>query len=162
MTAACPIELPASAIINSTSPLRRTMMRSPFVLLLTAGTLACATTSSTPVASAAAVSAPDARLITQGDSLFNNGACIRCHGRGGSGGSNGPSLASGPWLHADGSVPALARVITTGVPRDSLRDPARRFAMNPRGGPMNLTDAQVNAVAAYVWSISRSKQALAR
>jgi mono/diheme cytochrome c family protein len=98
-----------------------------------------------------------AQLIATGDSLFNNGACVRCHGAKGVGGTNGPSLVAGPWLHHRGSVQEIAQTITTGVPRERLKDTSRRFPMNPRGGPMNLSEAQVQAVAAYVWSISRSK-----
>ena len=48
--------------------------------------------------------------------------------------------------------------ITNGVPRAALKDQTRRFPMNPRGGPMNLNDDQVKAVAAYVYSISRDKK----
>ena len=96
-------------------------------------------------------------MIALGDSLFNNGACRRCHGQGGVGGNNGPSLTTGPWLHANGNFDRIATVITTGVPRDSLKDTSRRFAMNPRGGPMQLTDEQVRAIAAYVHTISRAK-----
>lgn len=96
--------------------------------------------------------------VATGDSLFNNGACQRCHGAGGVGGPNAPSLTAGPWLHGAGSHEDIARVVTTGIPREQLKDSSRRFAMNPRGGPMNLTDEQVKAVAAYVWTISRTKR----
>jgi mono/diheme cytochrome c family protein len=133
------------------------MTSTPVLVLSAFAFLACAPAAAPRLANPPASPAPDARLVAQGDSLFNNGACVRCHGRGGIGGNNGPSLVTGPWLHADGSLPALSRVITSGVPRDSIRDASRRFAMNPRGGPMNLTDTQVSAVAAYVWSISRAK-----
>lgn len=96
-------------------------------------------------------------LIALGDSLFNSGSCQRCHGNGGVGGENGPSLKTGSWLHADGSFDALVRVITAGVPREALKDSTRR-PMRGRGGPMNLTDENVRAVSAYVWSISRDKK----
>lgn len=96
-------------------------------------------------------------LITSGDRLFNSGACVRCHGARGVGGANGPSLVRGPWLHASDNVADIARVITNGVPQEQLKSASRRFAMNPRGGPMALTDAQIQSLAAYVWSISRRK-----
>ena len=96
-------------------------------------------------------------MISLGDSLFNNGACRRCHGQAGVGGNNGPSLTTGAWLHGPGTFDRLVTTITTGVPRDSLKDTSRRFGMNPRGGPMQLTDDQVRAIAAYVHSISRAK-----
>jgi len=98
--------------------------------------------------------------IALGDSLFNtnNAPCQRCHGQKGVGATNGPSLVAGPWLHSTGSFDEIVSTITTGVPRTSIKDATRRFQMNPRGGPMNLTDAQVQAIAAYVWSISRDKK----
>jgi mono/diheme cytochrome c family protein len=97
------------------------------------------------------------QLIALGDSLFSGGSCQRCHGNGGVGGENGPSLKTGSWLHADGSFDGLVRVITAGVPREALKDSTRR-PMRGRGGPMNLTDEHVRAVSAYVWSISRDKK----
>ncbi|MEP7380510.1 MAG: c-type cytochrome [Gemmatimonadota bacterium] len=97
-------------------------------------------------------------LIARGDSLFNTGACIRCHGPKGVGGENAPSLVAGPWLHHRGSYDEIIATVTAGVPRAELKDATRRFAMNPRGGPMKLSDDQVREVAAYVWSISREKR----
>lgn len=95
--------------------------------------------------------------IALGDSLFNTGACQRCHGQKGVGAQNGPSLVAGPWLHSTGKFEEIVSTITTGVPRTALKDATRRFPMNPRGGPMNLNDDQVKAVAAYVYSISRDR-----
>lgn len=106
-----------------------------------------------------APSAADLAAIARGDSLFNAGACQRCHGQRGTGAQNGPSLVSGPWLHVDGSQAQIAALITNGVPREAITDTTRRFAMRARGGPMNLTDAQVQDLAAYVVSISRAKTA---
>lgn len=116
---------------------------------------------STPAPTLAAPALPDGvtmALIATGDSLFNSGACVRCHGARGVGGENAPSLVSGPWLHQRGSFDEIVATVTTGVPRSALKDTTRRFPMNPRGGPMKLTDDQVRAVAAYVWSISREKR----
>jgi mono/diheme cytochrome c family protein len=96
-------------------------------------------------------------MIALGDSLFNAGSCQRCHGPKGVGANNGPSLVADAWLHVDGSYARLVSLITTGVPRDSLKVTTRR-PMNPRGGPMNLTDDQVRAIAGYVFTISRGKR----
>lgn len=95
--------------------------------------------------------------IALGDSIFHSGGCQRCHGQKGVGAQNGPSLVTGPWLHSTGKFEEIVATITNGVPRTALKDQSRRFPMNPRGGPMNLNDDQVKAVAAYVYSISRSK-----
>jgi hypothetical protein len=48
------------------------------------------------------------------------------------------------------------------LPRAQIKVATRPFAMNPRGGPMNLSDEQASSVAAYIWSISREKTAAAR
>lgn len=112
--------------------------------------------------SPAAASGPSPEMlasIARGDSLFNAGGCQRCHGQKGVGAQNGPALIEGPWLHADGSQASIARIITEGIARDAFKVPERPFAMRPRGGPMNLTDEQVQDVAAYVVSISRGKTA---
>lgn len=97
-------------------------------------------------------------LIALGDSMFSVRACQRCHGPKGTNGPNGPDLTMGPWLHGGRDYANLVRIITDGVPRDSLKETTRRFAMNPRGGgPVLLTDEQVKALAAFVWSISGGK-----
>jgi mono/diheme cytochrome c family protein len=40
------------------------------------------------------------------------------------------------------------------VPAANIKDPARKNPMGARGGRMNLNDAQIDAVAAYVWTLS--------
>jgi mono/diheme cytochrome c family protein len=100
----------------------------------------------------------DARVIAQGDSIFAAISCSRCHGAKGVGGGNGPSLVDGPWLHIAGTVEEIAQVITTGITVAQIKGEGRTRAMNPRGGPANLTDEQVRAVAAYVYTISRGKR----
>ncbi len=137
-------------------------------LALIVATAACHRTASAPTAApaagtaAAAVSgaaaAPDARLVTQGDSIYAAISCSRCHGASGEGTATAPSLVAGPWLHVDGSAASIAAIIVSGVPREALKGEGRTRAMNPRGGPANLTDEQVQAVAAYVFTISRAKR----
>ncbi|MBI2407125.1 MAG: cytochrome c [Gemmatimonadetes bacterium] len=93
--------------------------------------------------------------VALGDSLFNTGACQRCHGKGGVGAQNAPALDGKKWLQLKtGSYEEIVKIITDGVPATAIKDKAHRFAMRGRGGPMNLTDAQVQAVAAYVWTLS--------
>lgn len=93
--------------------------------------------------------------VALGDSLFNAGSCQRCHGKGGVGAQNAPALNDEKWLQLkDGSFEEIVKIITEGVPQTAIKDPAHRFGMRARGGPMNLSDAQVEAVAAYVWSLS--------
>ena len=135
----------------------------PVLLLLAACGGGAATSSASTAGSApAAVRGPspeELAAIARGDSLFNAGACQRCHGQKGVGAQNGPSLVAGPWLHVDGSQAQIAALIISGVPREAVKDTTRRFPMRARGGPMNLTDAQAQDLAAYVVSISRGKTA---
>jgi glucose/arabinose dehydrogenase/cytochrome c5 len=78
-----------------------------------------------------------------------NAPCVGCHGTNAEGTPLGPDLTSSKWLWGDGSLPSITRIITDGVP-----DPKNyRSPMPPKGGA-ELTDAQVTAVAAYVWAIS--------
>jgi mono/diheme cytochrome c family protein len=75
--------------------------------------------------------------------------CVGCHGTNAEGTPLGPDLTSNKWLWGDGSLPSITRIITDGVP-----DPKNyRSPMPPKGGA-ELTDAEVKAVATYVWAIS--------
>jgi mono/diheme cytochrome c family protein len=141
------------------------MRRSLVVVSLLAGIVVagCAKATGSEAAAAPAPAMPavpaavTAANIAIGDSIFHSGGCQRCHGQKGVGGQNGPSLVAGVWLHSTGKFDEIVATITNGVPRTALKDQTRRFPMNPRGGPMNLTDDQVKTVAAYVYSISRAK-----
>ncbi len=143
-------------------------MRVQLLRLLPAGLLVAACGGSpgapgaSPAAARAAAQSPSPQelaSIARGDSLFNAGACQRCHGQNGVGAPNGPNLINGQWLHVDGSQSSIATIIVNGVPREAVKDSTRRFPMRPRGGPMNLTDEQVQDLANYVVSISRGKSA---
>ena len=96
-----------------------------------------------------------AAMVTLGDSIFNNASCQRCHGRGAAGGANAPSLVRTAWDHGSGSYDDILKTIMSGVPKEQLKDPSRPFAMRARGGGTTpLTDDQVKAVAAYVYSLN--------
>ncbi|MBL0170609.1 MAG: cytochrome c [Gemmatimonadaceae bacterium] len=93
--------------------------------------------------------------IAMGDSIFNNGSCQRCHGKGGIGAPNGPTLDGKKWLQlTTGSFDEIVGIITTGVPAEKIKDPTHKNPMRARGGPMNLTDPQVQALAAYVYTLT--------
>lgn len=93
--------------------------------------------------------------VAMGDSIFNNGSCQRCHGMKGIGAANAPALDGTKWLQLKtGSFEEIAGIITTGVPAAAIKDPAHKNPMGPRGGRMNLTDPQIQAVAAYVYTLS--------
>ena len=95
--------------------------------------------------------------VARGERIFNGheagGACAGCHGENGTGSSLAPNLASGHWLWGDGSLGAIRKVIDEGVSQPKqFRSP-----MPPKGGSP-LSDADIDAVAAYVWAISRTEK----
>jgi glucose/arabinose dehydrogenase/cytochrome c5 len=87
--------------------------------------------------------------VSAGDKLFHETTCAGCHGPDGKGGPIGPSLASGTWEWGDGSIPALSETIAKGVPKP------KHFsgAMPPMGGA-DLKPEDLDALAAYVWTLS--------
>jgi mono/diheme cytochrome c family protein len=93
-----------------------------------------------------------AALIIEGKTVFSGpGLCTACHGPDAKGVKGlGPNLTDSEWLHSNGAYQALVAQITSGVPADKS---TTGVAMPPKGGGP-LTDAQVRAVAAYVWSLS--------
>ena len=90
-------------------------------------------------------------MIEQGEVIFSgDGICYTCHGPDGTGGLLAPDLTLGDWIHIDGSYPSLVELIQIGVP-DPVVHPG---PMPPRGGS-RISDDELKAVAAYVWSLSR-------
>lgn len=90
-------------------------------------------------------------MVSEGAKLFQGqGLCFSCHGQRGTGGL-GPNLTDAAWLHSKGSYDELVHQITTGVP---AKQSTSGIIMPPKGGS-SLSEAQVKAVAAYVWTLSR-------
>ncbi len=93
--------------------------------------------------------------VAMGDSLFNRGNCQRCHGLLGVGGTGAPALDGKKWLQLKtGSYDEIVSIVTTGVPAANIKDPTHKNPMGARGGRAALTDPQIKAVAAYVWTLS--------
>jgi mono/diheme cytochrome c family protein len=97
-----------------------------------------------------------AQMVALGDSIFHGqaagGLCFTCHGTDAKGGPLAPPLA-GPdkkWLTGDGSYAFIQKRVTEGMPK-----PTAPYAapMLPKGGA-ELTPPQIQAVSAYVYSIS--------
>jgi len=91
-------------------------------------------------------------MVEEGRVLYmGDGLCASCHGDMAEGSSMGPDLRGASWIHIDGSFDSLVQVITDGVmqPRNSA------IPMLPMGGGDITTAAQVRAVAAYIWTLSR-------
>jgi len=107
-----------------------------------------------PAAAAGGGSGPASpKLVALGDSIFHGqvggAACTACHGPDAKGTPVGPNLTDKEWLNTDGTYEGIVKTVTTGVPQPK-KAPA---PMPPKGGA-TLTDAQVRAVAAYVYSLS--------
>ena len=94
-----------------------------------------------------------AELISQGQQVFTTTTCFTCHGVNGAGTALAPNLTAGAWLNIEnGTIEEIQQLVRTGVAQP-VQFPA---PMPPMGGAQ-LTDQQIEAVAAYVYSISRSK-----
>ena len=93
-----------------------------------------------------------AAMIRAGETLFNEGTCYRCHGKSGTGGRSAPDLTDKVYVQGDGSLVNIGEVIMWGVRRRDLADKTRPFQMNPSGG-MDLDQAKLDALTAYVWSL---------
>jgi len=103
------------------------------------------------VAQAPAAVTPAA--VALGDSLFHSkGNCYACHGANAQG-AVGPNLTDAEWIHNDGSYDAIVKQITTGVTAEESKS---KIPMPPKGGSQ-ITDDEVKAVAAYVYSLSHKK-----
>lgn len=88
--------------------------------------------------------------IAKGDTIFHKtGLCYACHGSNAEG-AVGPNLTDGEWLHGDGSYDMIVATVTAGVPADKAK---KGIPMPPKGGS-SITDEEVKAVAAYVYSLS--------
>ena len=117
-------------------------------------------TAATATGEGAALAVPpggSADQVALGKRIFHGevagGTCAGCHGADGAGAPIGPALNSGDWLWADGSVDSLRKVIREGVAK-----PKAFTGPMPSMGGTQLNPQQIDAVAAYVWSISRQKK----
>ena len=90
-------------------------------------------------------------MVEEGRDLFNGGGiCFTCHTVEATGGPLAPDLTDDAWLNVDGEYSSIVELVKTGVAQ-----PVEHLgAMLPRAG-MPLTDAQVEAVSAYAYMLSR-------
>ena len=91
-------------------------------------------------------------MVEEGMRIYAGvGICAACHGPDG-GGAIGPSLTDSEWLIGEGEYEQLVTQITEGVSAAEATN-ALGAIMPPKGGAA-ITEAQVRAVAAYVWTLS--------
>jgi glucose/arabinose dehydrogenase/mono/diheme cytochrome c family protein len=95
-----------------------------------------------------------AAMLALGDSVFHGMAggatCVGCHGADAKGTPLGPDLTDNQWLWNDGSLAGIEGTIAKGVPA-----PKQHTGVMPPMGGAKLTQAQLHAVAAYVFASSR-------
>jgi glucose/arabinose dehydrogenase/cytochrome c5 len=91
--------------------------------------------------------------VALGSDIFHGkvdgGACTGCHGSDAKGGPTGSNLTEGKFLWSDGSVAGIAKTIEQGVAK-----PKNHIGAMPPYGGARLSQADVTAVANYVWAIS--------
>lgn len=95
-------------------------------------------------------------MVSEGKQIYGGaGICFSCHGPEGKGVPNlGADLTDGQWAHSDGGYESIVQTVTNGV---SAEKSSSGVPMPPKGGS-SITDAQVRAVAAYVWTLSHGGQ----
>jgi mono/diheme cytochrome c family protein len=101
-------------------------------------------------ASPGAAASYSPELVAKGDALFHaSGNCYACHGSNAEG-LVGPNLADAEWVHSKGSYDEIVAQINHGVTKEESKS---GIVMPPKGGA-TLSDDDVNAIAAYVYSLS--------
>jgi mono/diheme cytochrome c family protein len=89
-------------------------------------------------------------LIEKGNGIYHkDGLCYACHGPDGKG-LVGPNLTDDVWVHSKGSYDEIVAQVLKGVPKEESKS---GVPMPPKGGS-SISDDDVKAVAAYVWSLS--------
>lgn len=99
------------------------------------------------------VTAADLRA---GDAIFHGkGGCVNCHGQEAQGlAARGSTLTAGLHLIPGDDPRGVDSIIVNGITDAETRSP---IAMPPRGQKSDLTAAETQAVAAYVWAIANTR-----
>jgi len=92
-------------------------------------------------------------MIERGKVVYAGpGICSSCHGPAGKGiPSLGADLTDSEWLHSDGSYAGITKTVMEGV---TAQASSSGVPMPAKAGT-NISDADVKAVAAYVWTLSK-------
>lgn len=123
----------------------------------TSGTSTAAPAPAAPAAAAPAnlPAGATAEMVAQGQQIFTStGNCYTCHGADAKGTQLAPDLTDATWLNISGTYDEIQNIVKNGVPQP--KDPTHAAPMPAMGGAQ-LTDDQVKAVAAYVWSLGGGK-----
>jgi mono/diheme cytochrome c family protein len=111
--------------------------------------VAAASSANAQTADKSSAAPTDPAVIAHGDSVFHGtGNCYACHGSKAEG-MIGPNLTDAEWIHSKGTYQDIVNQVNHGVPKEESKS---GVVMPPRGGA-TLTDDDVKAVAAYVYSL---------
>jgi cbb3-type cytochrome c oxidase subunit III len=89
-------------------------------------------------------------MVDKGNEVFHKaGLCYACHGQDAKG-LVGPNLTDDVWIHSKGSYQELIAQINKGVTKEE----SKSGVPMPAKGGSTISDDDVKAVAAYVWSLS--------
>ena len=96
-----------------------------------------------------------AALVQQGQQVFTGpGICMTCHGSDATGTPLAPDLTDSEWLWVDPAAgDALTQIAT--LIRTGVSQPKEHPAPMPAMGGAQLSDEQIEAVAAYVYSLGQ-------
>jgi mono/diheme cytochrome c family protein len=93
-------------------------------------------------------------MVQEGKQIYSGvGICAACHGPEATG-LIGPDLTDAEWIIGDGEYEQLVEQILIGVPAEEVTNPLGAIMPPKGGGP--ITEAQVKAVAAYIWTLSQT------
>ncbi len=115
------------------------------------------TTTQTPPTGTPAVDAASlpegvtTEMVASGQQIFTGppGTCYTCHGPDATGTPLAPDLTDGEWINVSGEYEEIVELVRTGVP-----DPVSHPAPMPPMGGASLTEDQIRAVAAYVYTLA--------
>jgi len=89
-------------------------------------------------------------MVDKGNEIFHkSGLCYACHGQDAKG-LVGPNLTDDVWIHSKGTYDDIVKQILSGVTKEQSKS---GVPMPPKGGS-TISDDDVKAVAAYVYSLS--------
>ncbi|MDZ4863484.1 MAG: c-type cytochrome [Gemmatimonadota bacterium] len=92
-------------------------------------------------------------MVDKGNEVYHKqGLCYACHGQDAKG-LVGPNLADDVWLHSKGSYEELVAQVTKGVTKEE----SKSGVPMPAKGGSSISEDDVKAVAAYIYSLSHSK-----
>lgn len=92
-------------------------------------------------------------VLAEGRRVYlDEGNCFACHGKDAEGTVFGPDLTDAEWMHVGGTYEEIVRVVARGIPHTE-EYPAPMPAM----GGARLDEAEVRAVAAYVYALGQPR-----